>query len=70
MCEHFRKNLCTDYRYRFTPAELHYMYGKPRHQKPKPKPEQAAQTNQIQDLVKKLRNKVQKIVHFFTINIT
>ena len=55
-----------NYRYRFTPAELHYMYGKPRQQKPKPKHEQAAQTNPIQDLVKKLRNKVQKIVRFVT----
>ena len=52
-----------NYRYRFTPAELQYMYGK--HQKPKqPKPEQAA--NLIKVFVKKLRNKVQKIVRFVT----
>jgi hypothetical protein len=42
------------------------MYGKHRQQKPKPKPEQAAQTNPIQALVKKLRKKVQKIDCFVT----
>jgi len=58
-----------NYSHRFTPAELQYMYGKhrqPKNLKPKAKPEQAAQTNPIQGLVLKLRNKVEKIVRFFT----
>jgi hypothetical protein len=53
------------YSYRFTPAELQYMYGKHRQQKPKTKPEKVVKTNPIQGLVIKLRNKVQKIVRFF-----
>jgi len=55
-----------NYGHRFTPAELYYMYGKPRKQKPSPKPNKVTASNPINSLVKKLRKKMVKIVRFVT----
>merc|ERR1712083_430267 len=54
------------YNYRFTPAELQYMYGKPSQQNEKRKPKQIVDTNPFTGLVKHITTKVGNIVRFVT----
>jgi len=63
-----RPNLETQFvqSYRFTHAELQYMYGKPRKQHQKPKPDQTSNTNPFNVLVRRFRTKMGNIVRFVT----
>ena len=63
-----RPNLETQFvqSYRFTHAELQYMYGKPGKQTQKPKPDQTSNTNPFNVLVRCFRTKMGNIVRFVT----
>jgi len=54
------------YRYKFTPAELQYMYGKPKPQQQtkNPKPVKVTRPNPIQGFMRQLTNRVGKMVRF------